>query len=85
MQFAAFAEHARATDDEPGDTATRDLVAALLLASGEDLPVVARFVQGRVFPAWTSTTLDIGPSLCYAAEVVARRPARAGVLRRRRG
>jgi len=67
MQFAAFAEHARATEDEPGDTATRDLVAALLSESGEDLPVVARFVQGRVFPAWTSTTLDIGPSLCYAA------------------
>jgi len=67
MQFAAFAEHARATEDEPGDTATRDLVAALLSESGEDLPVVARFVQGRVFPAWTSRTLDIGPSLCYAA------------------
>jgi DNA ligase-1 len=67
MQFAAFAERARATEDEPADGATRDLVADLLGASGEDLPVVARFVQGRVFPAWTSRTLDIGPSLCYTA------------------
>ena len=35
-------------------------------ASG-DLPILARFVQGRVFPAWTSTTLDIGPNYCYEA------------------
>ena len=67
MQFAAFAERAGAIEDEPADLVTRDLVADLLEESGDDLPVVARFVQGRVFPAWRSTTLDIGPSLCYAA------------------
>jgi DNA ligase-1 len=67
MQFVAFADHARVIEDEPADGATRDLVATLLAESGEDLPIVARFVQGRVFPAWTSTTLDIGPSLCYRA------------------
>jgi DNA ligase-1 len=67
MRFAAFAEYARAIEDEPADGATRDLVADLLAESGEDLPTVARFVQGRVFPAWRSRTLDIGPSLCHAA------------------
>jgi DNA ligase-1 len=67
MRFAAFAERAGAIEDEPADLATRDLVADLLREAGEDLPIVARFVQGRVFPAWTSRTLDIGPSLCYVA------------------
>ncbi len=67
MRFADFAERAGAIEDEPADLETRDLVATLLRRSGEDLPVVARFVQGRVFPAWTSNTLDIGPSLCHAA------------------
>ncbi|EMA43776.1 ATP-dependent DNA ligase LigA, partial [Halobiforma nitratireducens] len=46
-----------------------------LLADADDEPpmeprtieIVARFVQGRVFPAWDSTTLDIGPSACYEA------------------
>ncbi|MFC4356487.1 ATP-dependent DNA ligase LigA [Halobium salinum] len=33
----------------------------------DELPILARFVQGRVFPAWRSATLDIGPSLCYEA------------------
>jgi DNA ligase-1 len=67
MQFAVFAERAEAIENEPADLATRDLVADILAESGEDLPIVARFVQGRVFPAWESATLDIGPSLCYEA------------------
>jgi DNA ligase-1 len=67
MEFAAFAERAGAIEEEPADLETRDLVADLLADAGDDLPVVARFVQGRVFPAWSSTTLDIGPSLCYEA------------------
>jgi len=32
-----------------------------------ELAILARFVQGRVFPAWQSTTLDVGPALCYGA------------------
>jgi DNA ligase-1 len=49
------------------DTAITAAVADLLGAAGAELPVVARFVQGRVFPAWDGTTLDVGPRLCYAA------------------
>jgi DNA ligase-1 len=67
MQFAAFAARAGEIEDEPADLETRDLVADLLSESNDDLPLVTRFVQGRVVPAWESTTLDIGPSLCYAA------------------
>ena len=67
MEFAAFADHAAAIEAEDADLETVALVRDLLDAADADLPVVARFVQGRVFPAWDSTTLDIGPSLCYAA------------------
>src|SRR6056297_585789 len=42
-------------------------VASLFTAADDELSIVARFVQGRVFPAWASITLDIGPSLCYTA------------------
>jgi len=67
MRFASFAERAAAIEEESADLETTGLVADLLSEAGTDLPVVARFAQGRVFPAWASTTLDIGPSLCYAA------------------
>ncbi|MFB6096395.1 MAG: ATP-dependent DNA ligase LigA [Haloferacaceae archaeon] len=67
MDFAEFAARADEIEAEEADLETVSLVRDLLLAAGEDLPIVARFVQGRVFPAWDSTTLDVGPSLCYEA------------------
>ncbi|SEO83513.1 DNA ligase-1 [Halogranum amylolyticum] len=67
MEFADFAARAAAIEAEPADLETTTLVRELFEAAGEDLPVVVRFVQGRVFPAWESTTLDVGPSLCYVA------------------
>ncbi|WP_135363128.1 ATP-dependent DNA ligase LigA [Halosimplex halophilum] len=67
MEFAAFAERARAIEAESADSDVRERVTDLLAAAGPDLPVVARYVQGRVFPAHDSTKLDIGPALCYEA------------------
>jgi DNA ligase-1 len=67
MEFAAFAERAAAIEGESADHGIRASVADLLAAAGEDLPVVARFVQGRVFPAHDGTKLDVGPTLCYEA------------------
>ena len=67
MEFEAFAERVAEIEAETGDIETTAGVAALFEAADTELPVVARFVQGRVFPAWSSTTLDIGPSLCYTA------------------
>ncbi|SFL59985.1 DNA ligase-1 [Halogranum rubrum] len=67
MEFAAFTARADDIDAEAADLAKTALVRDLFAAAGDDLSVVARFVQGRVFPAWDSTTLDIGPSLCYEA------------------
>src|SRR6056297_2416007 len=67
MDFADFADVAADIEDLSADTDIIDRVTELLVAADGDLPVLARFVQGRVFPAWDSTTLDIGPNYCYAA------------------
>jgi DNA ligase-1 len=67
MEFDEFARRAAAIEDETADLAIVDRVTDLLRAADDDLPTVARFVQGRVFPAWDSTTLDIGPNYCYEA------------------
>ncbi|MEA1931099.1 MAG: ATP-dependent DNA ligase LigA [Euryarchaeota archaeon] len=67
MEFEAFAERVDGIEAEAGDIETIQEVAALFGATDAELPVVVRFVQGRVFPAWSSSTLDIGPSLCYTA------------------
>lgn len=68
MQFAAFADRATELEAEPADLETVSLVADLLREAGDaELPIVARFLQGRVFPGWDGRTLDVGPRLCYEA------------------
>ena len=67
MQFAEFAARASEMETEPADLATVALVRDLFCDAGDDLTVVVRFVQGRVFPAWDSTTLDVGPRLLREA------------------
>ncbi|MFB6072588.1 MAG: ATP-dependent DNA ligase LigA [Halobacterium sp.] len=67
MEFSSFAARAADVEAETADLTVVDLVAELFEAAGEDLGVVARFVQGRAFPAHSETKLDIGPRLCYEA------------------
>jgi len=67
MEFDTFAGYAHEAEAASADHAIRGHVTDLLLEAGPDLPVVARYVQGRVFPAHDSTKLDVGPALCYAA------------------
>ncbi len=67
MEFREFAAHADRIEGEPADLETVALVTELLSDGDGDLPVIARFVQGRIFPAWDSTTLDIGPNYLYEA------------------
>jgi DNA ligase-1 len=67
MQFATFAGYAREAEAASADYDVRDHVTDLFLDAESALPVVARYVQGRVFPAHDSTKLDVGPALCYAA------------------
>jgi DNA ligase-1 len=67
MEFRDFAERAAAVEATDADTEVVAAVADLFAAVGEDLPAVARFVQGRVFPAWSERKLDVGPAACHAA------------------
>ncbi|KOX91556.1 DNA ligase [Haloarcula rubripromontorii] len=67
MEFAAFADRAEEIEAESADTAITEAVTDLFADAGSDLSTLARFVQGRVFPAYESRTLDIGPRLCYEA------------------
>ena len=67
MEFAAFADRARAIEDTDADLGKAAAVADLFAAAGDDLPTVARYVQGRAFPAWDDRKLDVGPALCHEA------------------
>jgi DNA ligase-1 len=67
MEFAEFAARADEVEEEPADLAITAAVADLVAIADDDLERVARFVQGRVFPAHDATKLDVGPSLCYEA------------------
>ncbi|WP_336003170.1 ATP-dependent DNA ligase LigA [Halorientalis halophila] len=67
MEFAAFAERAAEIEATAADLEIVSLVRDLFADADDDLDTVARFVQGRVFPAHESTTLDVGPNLCYEA------------------
>ncbi len=67
MQFGEFADTAAEIEELSADTDVTEQVTRLFADAGDDLPVLARFVQGRVFPAWSSRTLDIGPNYCYEA------------------
>ena len=67
MDFAAFADRAHDIEAVSADTEITERVSNLLAAAGSDLPSIVRFLQGRVFPAHDSRTLDIGPALCYEA------------------
>ncbi len=67
MEFVEFADRAGTIEELSADSDIIEAVTDLLESANDDLAVLARFVQGRVFPAWDSTTLDIGPNLCYTA------------------
>ncbi|QCC50568.1 ATP-dependent DNA ligase LigA [Halapricum salinum] len=67
MEFSVFADRASEIEAASADTEITAQVRAILADTGEDLPTIVRFLQGRVFPAHDSTTLDIGPALCYEA------------------
>ncbi len=67
MEFSTFADRAGKIEAETADLEIVDLVTDLFLDADGDLEIVARYVQGRVFPAWDARKLEIGPSTCYEA------------------
>ena len=72
MEFAAFAERADEIEREPSDLGTVGLVAGLL-SDADALATVARFVQGRVFPAHDGRKLSVGSATLH--ETIARAAA----------
>jgi DNA ligase-1 len=66
MEFSEFATRVAEVEQETADLEITSLVAALLV-DADELPVVVRFLLGRIVPAWDSTTLDVGPQLCHEA------------------
>jgi len=67
MEFGEFADTAAEIEALSADTEIAEAVTRLFEQANDDLSVLARFVQGRVVPAWSSRTLDIGPNYCYEA------------------
>lgn len=71
MRFEEFAERVEDVEELDGDHEKVDEIAALFDDAGDDLKVAARFVQGRVFPAWSQRKLDVGPAMLYEALALA--------------
>ncbi|XGI83907.1 ATP-dependent DNA ligase [Halorutilales archaeon Cl-col2-1] len=67
MEFGELAERAEKVEELSGDYDKTDEVARLFGESetDEDLEISARFIQGRLFPSWDDTKLDVGRSLLY--------------------
>ncbi|MFP4187794.1 MAG: ATP-dependent DNA ligase [Halobacteriales archaeon] len=70
MRWEGFAERADRVGSVSGDYDKIEEVAALL-READETGAVARFVQGRVFPAWDDAKLDVGPALLYDALALA--------------
>lgn len=66
MRFDEFARRAETIEGLAGDLDKISRVADLL-REAEELGIASRFVQGRVFPAWSERKLNIGPALLYEA------------------
>ena len=82
MEFAGFAEVCEQLEALAGRLEMRDLVASVLPALDEvELPVFVRFVQGKVFPDWSSEKLGVGPMLLYEATAYVAGRKKADVVR----
>jgi DNA ligase-1 len=81
MRWKEFAERAETVGSVPGDHDKVEEVAALL-GDADETGAVARFVQGRAFPAWDDTKLDVGPALLYGAVALAGDETEEGIEQR---
>jgi len=66
MEFRTLVGRFAEIEATDADLAIQDKVADLL-GDAPALTTTVRFLLGRVFPAYDSRTLDIGPQLCYEA------------------
>ncbi len=65
MELGEFADKVEEIEKEDEDLKKITKTAHLLNSSQDQVEKSARFIQGRVFPAWDQRKLDIGPSLLY--------------------
>jgi DNA ligase-1 len=68
MRFIDFSRYCERLEAMSGRLETIDLTSEMLAPlSAEELPVVVRFVTGRIFPDWSPLKVGIGPNLLYEA------------------
>jgi DNA ligase-1 len=68
MRFIDFSRYCERLEAMSGRLETIDLVSEMLAPlEAEELPVVVRFVTGRIFPDWSPLKVGIGPNLLYEA------------------
>ncbi len=66
--FREFAQVCKRIEATPGSLEMTAILAEFLKgADPEDLPIIAHFVMGEVFPAWTSQEIGVGASTLYTA------------------
>ncbi|MEL4305387.1 ATP-dependent DNA ligase [Methanococcoides sp. LMO-2] len=66
--FKEFADVCKRIEHTSGSLDMTDIVSKMFHSvSTEELPIVAHFVMGDVFPAWSTEQLGVGPSLLYTA------------------
>ncbi|MDD1675201.1 MAG: ATP-dependent DNA ligase [Methanomicrobiales archaeon] len=68
MRFIDFARYCERLEAISGRLETIDVVSEMLSSlTEEELPIVVRFVTGKIFPDWSPLKLGIGPNLLYEA------------------
>jgi len=83
MDFAEFATICSRLEDVPGRIDMTSIVRDVLKTADEpDLPVLIRFLMGRIFPDWSQEKLGIGPNHVYDAVAYVAGKDRAAVVRK---
>lgn len=69
MRFQVFADKADAIEDESKNTVMTTLISELFTNqdTDEELAISARFIQGDIFPSYSSRKISFGPSLMKRA------------------
>ncbi len=82
MKFIEFAEICEKLESVTSNLEMARIISKFL-KSADNLDIVTRFIEGSIFPAWSSEELGIGPSLLYDAIAMAtgvkKRQVKAGV------
>ena len=81
MDFSEFAAICSRLEDVPGRIDMTSIVrGALETADEPDLPVLIRFLMGRIFPDWSQEKIGIGPNHVYDAVAYVTGKNRAAVI-----